>query len=90
MKIAKFEYTDAKNKVTQRTVAVLKDPIALLMGIDVGELSEAELQEFATLHNELHDRYMSALAGLQADFDLTHNLRQFKPTGMANVEITYV
>ena len=90
MQIAKFEYTDAKGKTTQRVAAIISEPSNLLAAIDVSELSINEVEAFAKAHNELKDRYKAELLALQAEFDLTHNLRNFKTSGMANVETWYV
>lgn len=90
MQIASFQYTDAKNKVTERIVAIINEPSNLLAAIDISELTVEEIEQFAKAHNDLKDKYKAALLGLQAEFDLTHNLRNFKTSGMSNVETWYV
>lgn len=90
MQIAKFEYTDAKNKVTQRVAAIINEPSHLVAAIDVSELSINEVEAFAKAHNQLKDQYRAALLALQEEFDLVHNLRNFKTSGMSNVETWYV
>lgn len=90
MQIAKFEYTDAKGKITQRVAAIVNQPSNLLAAIDVSELSINEVEAFAKAHNDLKDKYMTALLALQSEFDLTHNMRNFKTSGMTNVETWYV
>jgi hypothetical protein len=90
MQIAKFEYIDAKKKVTQRTVAVISMPSNLMTAIDVSELSPEQVKQFAEQHNALKDKYKAALLALQAEFDLTHNLRFFKVENISNQESEYV
>ena len=90
MQIDSFEYTDAKGKVTQRTVAVLRRPSDLLEAIDVSELSSEEISEFAHNYNEILDDFKAQIANLQEEFDLKHNLRNFKPEKMTKQETWYV
>ena len=90
MQIASFQYTDAKNKVTERIAAIISEPTNLLVAIDVSDVSVEEIEQFAKKHNDLKDKYKQALLELQEEFDLTHNLRNFKTSGMANVETWYV
>lgn len=90
MQIDKFEYTDAKGKVTQRTVAVLRRPTNLLEAIDVTELSAEEVSEFAHNYNEILDDFKSQVAILQEEFDLKHNLRNFKPENITKQETWYI
>lgn len=90
MQIDKFEYTDAKGKITNRTVAVLRRPSNLVEAIDVSELDADQVSEFAHAYNELLDDFKAQMLELQAEFDLKHNLRNFKPEKMANQETWYI
>lgn len=89
MQITKFEYTDAKGKVTQRTVAVLRKPSPVVEAIDVSELTNEDVHVFASQYNEALDRFKKEMAALQDEFDLTFNLRNFKPENMTNQESFY-
>lgn len=90
MKIATFTYTDAKGKITERTVLVTGMPSDKLRGIDLGELTPEEQVDFGNKYNELHDKYLQSLHELQQDFDLTHNYRQFIEKNIANLELEEV
>lgn len=90
MQIDKFEYTDAKGKVTRRTVAVLRRPSDLLEAIDVSELDSEDIEIFAKAHNKLVDEFKFKLMELQEEFDLKHNLRNFKPENITKQETWYV
>lgn len=90
MRIDSFEYTDAKSKVTQRVVAITKLPSSLIEGIDVTELPSEAVQEFALAYNAALDRFKQDMLNLQVEFDLVHNLRNFKPENITNKETQYV
>ena len=88
MKLAKFTYTDAKQKVTQRKVLVQSEPSNKYSGIDVSDVIDADIQYFAHRADAAYTKYLNKLEVLKVDFDIKHNYRQFLVTNMSNVEIT--
>lgn len=90
MKLAKFEYTDTKGKITQREVFVVTMPTNKLSGIDVTELTEEEQAVFAIEYDALVDEFHSKVDALKKQFDITHNFRQFLETGIKNLELENV
>ena len=47
MRFVKFQYTDLKNKVSNREVLVVQEPNTKLSGIDVTELEPEQQAAFA-------------------------------------------
>ena len=90
MKLAAFNYTDAKNKTTQRVILVTEQPQNKLQGIDVTELDDSEAVSFARQYGRLLDDFRQQVLELQAEFDVTHNFRQFLPERMEAVEYVQV
>ena len=88
MKFAAFVYVDAKNKTTQRKLLVIDQPSNKMTGIDVTDLEPAGAQQLAREYDRLLDNFRQSVLELQADFDATHNFRQFLPERMSAVEVT--
>ncbi len=88
MTFANFTYTDAKKKTTERKVLVVGLPSNKLTGIDVGELSPEDQARFALEYGRLEDMFRQSVLELQADFDLTHNFRQFLEANVQNLRLT--
>ena len=82
MKYTEFTYTDAKGKITSRKVLVIREPSNMLMGIEVSEIEAADCDAFAAEYDGLLQDFIEAVDDLKADFDLTHNLRQFINTNI--------
>lgn len=82
MKYTEFTYTDAKGKVTNRKVLVIQEPTNKLLGIEVSEIEPADRDAFAAEYDGLLQDFIDAVEDLKADFDLTHNLRQFIQTNI--------
>ena len=86
MRFVKFQYTDLKNKVSNREVLVVQEPNTKLSGIDVTELEPEQQAAFAVQFEAIKEVYLSQLRALQESFDLKHNFRQFFPEKMEVVE----
>lgn len=82
MKYTEFTYTDAKGKITERKVLVIREPSNKLTGIDVSELEPKERDAFAAEYDGLLQDFIDAVEELKSDFDLTHSLRQFTDTNI--------
>lgn len=88
MKLAKFTYTDAKQRITQRKVLIQSEPSNKYSGIDVSDFSAEEISSFALYVDSVYVEYLNKLEALKVEFDIKHNYRQFLETNMSNVEIT--
>ena len=82
MKYTEFTYTDAKGKVTNRKVMVIQEPSNKLIGIEMGEMEPEDRVAFMAEYNNLLQQFIEAVNDLKADFDVTHNLRQFIETNI--------
>lgn len=90
MKLAKFTYTDAKGKTTNRKLLVVAEPSNKFSGIDVSELSDDDTQEFAVAYKAAYDSFIAQLEALKDAWDVKHNYRQFIDNRMSNVDINVV
>lgn len=87
MKFAAFKYTDTKGKITQRKLLVTEQPTNKMSGIDVSELNTTQAEAFARRYDKLLDAFRQQTLELQAEFDVTHNYRQFLQSKVENLEI---
>lgn len=85
MEVLTFKYTDAKNKVTVRTLVTLASPHTMYAGIDISELEPTDRVLYAEAAKKLKEKYTQEMAQLTADFDLNYRYRHFKPENMANI-----
>lgn len=85
MKVKTFNYTDAKGKQSSRKLLVVTEPVDKVSGVDLSEMSDEVIGEFAERYNQIHDAYMQAMTNLQNEFDLNYRFRQFIPERMADV-----
>lgn len=90
MEMQEFKYTKANGEVSERAVIVTQKPQKLLAGIDVTSMDSDEFAKFTKRYREVLDSNKQAMANLMAEFDLTHNYRQFKPEGMSDVKSEWV
>lgn len=92
MKTIKFSYTDAKGKLTIRTVVPLQEPNANLTALDISEIIDDEdtLKAFASEYDAIQTRLMEELTMLYDLYDLNHRLRSFKPNQMTGKEINAI
>ena len=86
MKFAKFKYTDAKGKVSNRKVLVISEPSNKLAALDVAELTEVEVAEFAEQYEAAKQAFVAQIEVLKQEFDLKHNFRQFFADKIENLE----
>ena len=90
MKVITFNYTDAKNKQSTRTLAVSIEPTDKYAGTDLTELTVEELASYAKRFNQIHANYMQERVTLQEQFDLNHRYRQFSAEQMASIEVDFL
>lgn len=90
MKLMEFKYTKADGNVSERAVVVTQEPQKLLGGIDVTNMDADRFAEFTKRYREVSDRNKQNMQELMAEFDLTHNYRQFKLEGMSDVKQEWV
>lgn len=86
MKFAKFKYTDAKGKVTNRKVLVVQEPSDKLQAFDVAELNEVEVAEFAEAYETAKQAFVAQIEVLKQEYDLKYNFRQFFANKIENLE----
>lgn len=86
MKFAKFKYTDAKGKVTNRKVLVVQEPSDKLQAFDVAELSELQVAEFSKAYEAAKQAFVAQIEALKQEYDLKHNFRQFFANKIENLE----
>lgn len=86
MKIAQFQYKDAKGKVSQKQVLVVQEPTDKLSGIDISELSTEAQAVFSAQYAELFDEFKEKVLALQKSHDLHFRFRTYFPENMSNLE----
>lgn len=85
MKTLTFVYKKPDNSVSERTLLALVTPTDMYAGIDISSLDPQEGAEFCNRYEQLHADFMTAAKELQAEYDVTHNYRQFKQERMSDV-----
>lgn len=90
MKYTLFTYTKESGEVSQREVVVTQQPSTLLYGLDVSELTQQELGDFAAGWNALQDRQAHERATLLRRFELDTRRRSFNPVRMSNIVKSWV
>ncbi len=90
MKLAKFKYTDAKGKVTNREVLITGMPTDKLMGIDTKDMTEENIGIFVANYEDLYSKFLMQVAALKIDCDCVNSYRTFFPENMANLELENV
>ena len=88
MKVVEFTYTDAKGKVSTRTLLASTEPSRAYEGIDVSEMPADDFRAFLQKYAELREDYINKLTTLQAEFDLTHNYRRFLEERMTEIKVS--
>lgn len=87
MQVLTFKYTDAKKKVTERTLVAYSSPQPFYAGTDISELEPAEQTEFVNAARKAREKYLQEMTALADQFDLNYRYRQFKPENMANITL---
>lgn len=90
MKLLEFTYTKQGGDVSKRAVIELVTPSEFVEGWDVTGLDEADFAKFTEIMGTLRRRQHEETMQLLEEFDLKHNYRRFKPSGMADVQVEYV
>lgn len=88
MKTIEFTYTDAKGKVSSRTLVVVSGPKDAYEGIDVSAMPNDEFAAFMQEYGDLRDKQIKELQELQEKFDLKHNYRKFLTERMDNLKVS--
>lgn len=90
MKLLEFTYTKQAGDVSKRAVIELVTPSQFVEGWDVTNLDESEFAKFTETMGALRRRQHEETMQLLQEFDLKHNYRRFKPSGMTDVQVEYV
>lgn len=90
MKLQKFTYTKATGEVSKREILVMTEPTNLVAGISVSDMPAENFASFAAELRKLKNEYEVGLTNLLATYDLKHDYRQFKPSGMSDVQSEYI
>lgn len=77
MKFAKFKYTDAKGKATEREVLVLVEASPNMLAIDLSHLTNEDQAEFWAVVEILTDEYRKNFEKVKEEFDLKYSIRSF-------------
>lgn len=90
MKLSIFKYTDSKGKISSRKVLVTKEPFQYLAGLDVTELDDESIAEFAAAYDDLLDEFQESIEQLKAVYDLKHSYRQFVPIRVEDALVEHI
>lgn len=90
MEVMTFNYTKENGKVSDRVFVPITKPSENYFGVDITELSPVAQGEYIGKMNHFHNQYLAAMEGLRAEFDIVHNLRNFKPERMSDIEREFV
>lgn len=82
----KFDYTKADGSVSSRIVVKTTGPEANQCGIDVTTMDPDLAALFEQEYLDMVSQFKLKVADLMRKFDIEHNYRQFKPSGMSNVK----
>lgn len=85
MNILTFKYTKADGKESQRTLVVSAEPTKLYAGTDISELEPCDMVMYCEELQKAKEEYLAAVTDINAQFDLNHSYRQFKPECMSNI-----
>ena len=85
MKTIAFTYTKENGDVSKRVLVVSNEPQKNVSGTDITSLSAVDQVSYTHVAKKIRDNYLEELKNLNDLFDVTHNFRQFKPTGMSNI-----
>lgn len=80
-----FKYTDAKGRTSNRVLAPFIVPGTMFAGTDISELEPVDQAMYAEAISKAKDKYVKEIEQINADFDVKHRYRQFKPEQMANI-----
>ncbi len=86
MKTITFKYTKADGKVSQRTLVVSNEPTKFMSGTDISELEGVDQVQYVEEVKKAKEIYLEMLAQINAEFDVVHNYRQFKPECMSDIK----
>lgn len=90
MKLLEFTYVKQAGDVSKRAVIELVTPSEFVEGWDVTQLDPGEFAKFTETMGALRRRQHAETMQLLQEFDLKHNYRRFKPSGMLDVQVEYV
>lgn len=85
MNILTFTYTKADQSVSERVLVVSAEPTRTYKGTDISSLSQERQAEYIRQVSAAKEEYLEYIKGLNNDFDLNFNFRQFDPAKMTNI-----
>lgn len=85
MNILTFTYTKSPDSVSERVLVVSAEPNKMYKGTDISSLSQERQAEYIRQVSAAKEEYLEYIKGLNDDFDLNFNFRQFDPAKMTNI-----
>ena len=85
MNILTFTYTKSPDSVSERVLVVSAEPNKMYKGTDISSLSQERQAEYIRQVSAAKEEYLEYIKGLNNDFDLNFNFRQFDPAKMTNI-----
>lgn len=85
MKTVDFKYTDAKNRVTNRSLAIISEPSEKYFGIDLTELSASDAGAIIAELHEAQQYHKAELEHILEKYDIKGNFRYFFANKMEDV-----
>lgn len=86
MKTIDFTYTDAKEKVSDRTLVVISEPSEKYFGIDISELGASDSGEVIAELKEAMEYHKAELEHIMAKYDIKGSFRFFFASRMTNTK----
>ncbi len=80
-----FDYTDKLGKTTTRQVLVVQPTSDTELVLDVAELNDHQVGEFAVRYDSLYQEWVAKVKALQHEFELNYKIRRFFPDQMHSV-----
>lgn len=85
MKTVDFKYTDAKDRVTNRSLAIISEPSNKYFGIDITELSASDAGEIIAELHEAMQYHKAELEHIMEKYDIKCSFRYFFADKMEDI-----
>ncbi len=87
MKTITFTYEKKDGSKSERTLLVMVEPGNKYAGVDMSEMLPENAAQFAKLAKDLQSEYLSKINGLQQQYGLKFNYKQFLLDGMSDITV---